>query len=101
MMSIRAHFRRFSSSRGETLAETLAAILVVTFAIIILMTSVVSAAQINKQASDRDAELLSEQDSAESRTNSLSGGSVTWNGTSLGSTYVFSGGADMVSYESK
>lgn len=85
------------TTSGETLVETLAAILICTFAVIALTTATVTAARINKQASDRDAQLTIEQVQAETNINPVkTDGTVTFGGSSLSVTYY--GGESMTSY---
>lgn len=87
---------RFSANRGETLVETLCAILVSSFAIVMLTTAVVASATANKAADDRDAVLQVEQQAAESHSDAVGTGTVTLGGASYSVTYY--GGDDMVSY---
>lgn len=46
--------RKINSNKGETLVETLTAIVIATLAIMLLTTSVISAAKINKKTSEMD-----------------------------------------------
>ena len=48
--------------RGETLVETLAAILVVSLTSVFLLTSVMAAQRVNRQAGEGDEQLRLEQD---------------------------------------
>jgi hypothetical protein len=88
------------NNRGETIVETLAGIVVCTLAVLILVTATVTAARINKQAEDRDAQLNVEQLQAEKNVNPLATeGTVTFGGSSLTVTYY--GGESMTSYVMK
>ena len=53
--------------RGETLVETLAAILVVSLTSVFLLTSVMAAQRVNRQAGEGDEQLRLEQDVVERR----------------------------------
>ena len=53
--------------RGETLVETLAAILVVSLTSVFLLTSVMAAQRVNRQAGEADEQLRLEQDVVERR----------------------------------
>lgn len=55
------------TSRGETLVETLAAILVVSLTSVFLLTSVMAAQRVNRQAGEGDEQLRLEQDVVERR----------------------------------
>ena len=55
------------TSRGETLVETLAAILVVSLTSVFLLTSVMAAQRVNRQAGEGDEQLRLEQDAVERR----------------------------------
>lgn len=46
--------RKLSHSRGETLAETLVAVLIVTLSVLFLTTAAVSAARINRASAEQD-----------------------------------------------
>lgn len=55
--------------RGETLVETLAAILVVSLTSVFLLTSVMAAQRVNRQAGEGDEKLRLEQNTVECREN--------------------------------
>lgn len=55
--------------RGETLVETLAAILVVSLTSVFLLTSVMAAQRVNRRAGEADEQLRLEQDAVERREN--------------------------------
>ena len=55
--------------RGETLVETLAAILVVSLTSVFLLTSVMAAQRVNRRAGEGDEQLRLEQDVVERRQN--------------------------------
>ena len=55
--------------RGETLVETLAAILVVSLTSVFLLTSIMAAQQVNRRAGEADEQLRLEQDAVERREN--------------------------------
>ncbi|MEG2176815.1 MAG: type II secretion system protein, partial [Oscillibacter sp.] len=57
--------RKLRARRGETLTETLAAILIVSLASVVLMTLVVTAARINRRAGEGDKTFRQEQAVAE------------------------------------
>lgn len=59
--------------RGETLVETLAAILVVSLTSVFLLTSVMAAQRVNRQAGEGDEQLRLEQDVVERRENGKAG----------------------------
>ena len=61
------------TSRGETLVETLAAILVVSLTSVFLLTSVMAAQRVNRQAGEGDEQLRLEQDVVERRENGKAG----------------------------
>ena len=61
------------TSRGETLVETLAAILVVSLPSVFLLTSVMAAQRVNRQAGEGDEQLRLEQDVVERRENGKAG----------------------------
>lgn len=65
MKTIKKLLRRLESKKGETLVELLAAILIFTFASIILFTLVTTAARINDEARKSDEEILSQLGYAE------------------------------------
>ena len=55
--------------RGETLVETLAAILVVSLTSVFLLTSIMAAQRVNRRAGEADEQLRLEQDVVERREN--------------------------------
>lgn len=55
--------------RGETLVETLAAILVVSLTSVFLLTSIMAAQRVNRRAGEADEQLRLEQDAVERREN--------------------------------
>lgn len=59
--------------RGETLVETLAAILVVSLTSVFLLTSIMAAQRVNRQAGEGDEQLRLEQDVVERRENGKPG----------------------------
>lgn len=59
--------------RGETLVETLAAILVVSLTSVFLLTSIMAAQRVNRQAGEGDEQLRLEQDVVERRENGKAG----------------------------
>ena len=59
--------------RGETLVETLAAILVVSLTSVFLLTSVMAAQRVNRRAGEADEQLRLEQDVVERRENGKPG----------------------------
>ena len=61
------------TSRGETLVETLAAILVVSLTSVFLLTSVMAAQRVNRQAGEGDEQLRLEQDVVERRSDGKPG----------------------------
>lgn len=97
--------RTTRGERGETLTETLVAILVCTLASIILLTSVVSASNINRSTQQRD-EAMKTEESVSSTLSSSTGsgdkvsGTVTFSANGTSSTYgtYYSKGDDIVSY---
>ena len=102
---------RLSSERGETLTETLAAILVCVLATAALMTATTVASKLNMQANEHERDLLVQQDAAELRENYLekdeSGSYVEKSDgenqqveiAGKGYTVALSGGSDVVSYD--
>ncbi|MEG1989028.1 MAG: type II secretion system protein [Oscillibacter sp.] len=72
--------RKLRARRGETLTETLAAILIVSLASVVLMTLVVTAARINRRAGEGDKTFRQEQAVAEGQAPGTPGtGTVTVN----------------------
>ena len=59
--------------RGETLVETLAAILVVSLTSVFLLTSIMAAQRVNRRAGEADEQLRLEQDVVERRENGKPG----------------------------
>ena len=59
--------------RGETLVETLAAILVVSLTSVFLLTSIMAAQRVNRRAGEADEQLRLEQDAVERRENGKAG----------------------------
>ncbi len=59
--------------RGETLVETLAAILVVSLTSVFLLTSIMAAQRVNRRAGEADEQLRLEQDAVERRENGKPG----------------------------
>ena len=51
-----------SEKTGETLVETLAAILMCTLAVLMLTTAVLTASRLNRAASERDANILTQRE---------------------------------------
>ncbi|HOQ14763.1 MAG TPA: hypothetical protein PKZ58_06735 [Bacillota bacterium] len=70
--------RKLRSRTGETLVETLAAILIVTFSGILLVTSIMTALKINKTAEESDAKYRAELNVAEARTDGRDGTSIKY-----------------------
>jgi len=82
-------------SRGETLVETLAAILIVTLSSIVLVTAAVTAARINRGAAQRDAALEAEIRTAEEQAAGTAGVvGVEEDGSKKGTYSVFYYGGD-------
>lgn len=61
---------KLRAKRGETLVETLAAILIVTLASVVLLTTAMTAARVNQAAGDSDTEFQEKLRIAEEQTNS-------------------------------
>lgn len=59
--------------RGETLVETLAAILVVSLTSVFLLTSIMAAQRVNRRAGEADEQLRLEQNAVERRENGKPG----------------------------
>ena len=59
--------------RGETLVETLAAILVVSLTSVFLLTSIMAAQRVNRRAGEADEQLRLEQETVERRENGKPG----------------------------
>lgn len=60
-------FKGARAARGETLAETLCAILVFALGTMLMVTMLLSAAKMNRQARERDAQLYQDFSAAELR----------------------------------
>ncbi|MFQ9872166.1 MAG: hypothetical protein ACLRVT_03845 [Oscillospiraceae bacterium] len=63
-------FKGARAARGETLAETLCAILVFALGTMLMVTMLLSAAKMNRQARERDAQLYQDFSAAELRSQS-------------------------------
>ena len=70
--------RKLRSRTGETLVETLAAILIVTFSGILLVTSIMTALKINKTAEESHAKYRAELNVAEARVDGRDGTSIKY-----------------------
>lgn len=99
-----ARLRDRRASSGETLTETLVAMLVCTLSIAALMTATLSATRMDSLAKQSDARLNAQRQAAESCSTDDSSdyatatkGSVTLGSTSYDVTYY--GGSDIVGYE--
>ncbi|MCH3943658.1 MAG: hypothetical protein WAY93_00550 [Atopobiaceae bacterium] len=91
------------AQRGETLTETLVAILVCALAAVVLMTAVVTAANVNSSARTRDDTMKTEESAASSLTSSTAekySGTVTFSTGAGSSSYnvYYSKGDGIVSY---
>ncbi len=82
---------------GDTLVETLAAIIVCTMATIILLTGTVAASNINKMAATRDQDLQGQRQNAENYGGNPQSGTVSVDGTQYSVNYY--GGQDIVGYK--
>lgn len=106
-MTGRRDTSRTRGQRGETLAETLAAILVCTLASVMMLTAIVSAANINTAAKKRDATIQEAEQSAASQlagsVDKSTTGTVTFtaNGSTTSYNVYYSTGNDVVSYVDK
>lgn len=67
-------WKRLKSKTGETLVETMAAILIFTFGSIIMLSMITSAATINKMAEEADAQYLADMQAVEKADNPRQGG---------------------------
>jgi len=65
--------KKLRSSCGESIVETLAAILVITFAGLFLFASIITAARINKTVEDTNAEFHTQLLTAEQQSGNLDG----------------------------
>ena len=83
--------------RGEPLAETLVGILGCTLAVVMLMTSVVTAANVNAAAKKSDAELQEGQEAAETHSTKIGETTVTFGGSTYDNVPTY-GGDSMASY---
>lgn len=108
MSGFLGHIARDQS--GETLVETLVALVVVIFAVVVLVSATVAAATMNRQAQDRHDALQAEQVAAEGGTGDPyspgSGSAPTVTMTDSGGTVTYytvkvdyHGGEDLVSYD--
>ena len=79
--------KKLKSAAGETLAETLAAILVASLSSLILAHAAVSASRVNKAAEAADARFAEQQAAAEAQTVKLSEGTFTFAGEGLTGAY--------------
>lgn len=79
--------KKLRSRRGETLTETLAAVLLVGLASVVLASMIGAASHIRAQALEQDASLYQEIASAESRTGAGSSGFVKVDGEQFDVTY--------------
>lgn len=77
---------KLRSRRGETLTETLAAILMVSLASVVLMTLVVTASRINRAAGEGDKAFRAEQEIAETQGPGTPG-TVTLSGKEIDGAY--------------
>ncbi|SEH41729.1 hypothetical protein SAMN06298223_0700 [Olsenella sp. KH1P3] len=86
--------------RGETLAETLVAILICTLASVMLLAASATAARLSRQAEDREGDLWEQRQAAESDRYVGSRGSdrATVQVDGRSHTMLISGGDDIVSY---
>ncbi len=83
MKAVVKHIKRklLGDQRGETLIETLAAIVICTLATVVLLSATVTAVNLNKQANDLGQVLQQEQQAAELSRGTTSVGTVTIKGT--------------------
>ena len=59
--------RRFAGKRGESVVETLAAVLICTFALLMLYTALATAGRINSQADDLSQQLYNQTYTAQAQ----------------------------------
>jgi Tfp pilus assembly protein PilV len=93
--------RKISSKAGETLIETLVAVLVVALSSIILVTMTVTASHLNAAARTADQAFYAELSAAESGTGSTATGTITvsWTTGSQSFSVDFVGsGSELKSY---
>ena len=69
--------KKLSSRRGETLAETLVAVLIVSFASVLLASMLTSSSRLNKTAKENDEELYAAVTAAETQSGTGTDGTVT------------------------
>lgn len=84
------------NTKGETLVETLVAVLVCALSIVMLLMATTTATDLNKKAEDRDAQLNQEQIAAEYG-DYVGTATVTFDGKTYG-VQLF-GGDDVVAYQ--
>lgn len=87
--------------RGETITETLAAILIVTLSTLVLVTLALTAVRFNRTAAEADQRLQAEQVAAENHADGAPG-TVTLRGDHIDCTYNVSytgGDGALTSYE--
>ena len=72
--------RKLSAHSGETLTETLCALLVVSLSSLLLATMISAATRLNASAMERDGRLYSGLTAAEGRTGTAQAGTVTASG---------------------
>lgn len=104
-MSARRDMKPRRGQRGETLVETLVAIVICTFASIVLVTAIVSSASVNRSAKTRDDALKNQETAASTLSESTTAGgkaagtvTFTANGSSSSYSVNYSSGDDIVSY---
>ena len=80
---MRLFYTKLSSGKGETLVETVVAVLVVALASVIFATMTLSASRLNAAAMDADEAFYSELSAVEQQTGTTSGTvTVSWDSTS-------------------
>lgn len=99
-MRLRRDGRMGRATSGETLTETLVALLISTLGILLLTTSIVSAININRAATARDQDLRSQKQAAELQYEPAGTGTVTVavDGKETAVDVTFYGGDDISSY---
>ncbi len=99
-MRLRRDGRMGRATSGETLTETLVALLISTLGILLLTTSIVSAININRAATARDQDLRSQKQAAELQDEPAGTGTVTVavDGKETAVDVTFYGGDDISSY---
>ncbi|NCB62073.1 MAG: hypothetical protein EOM52_00415 [Clostridia bacterium] len=92
--------RKFSSAKGETLAETVASILIIALASVIFATMALSATRLNAAANTADQAFYAELSAAETQTGTVSGTvTVSWGSDSQDFAVTCAGAAgELISY---